>query len=67
MSDLDFFALYSARASQLPQEYIKHREHLFIVVYVIEYRGGQKIVGEFDPTVDMQERTRRQGKRLQGD
>lgn len=70
----------SARASQLLQEYIKRREHLFIVVDeygvfsgiitledVIESIVGQEIVGEFDLAVDMRERARRQGKRLRED
>ena len=70
----------SARVSQLLQEYIKRREHLFIVVDeygvfsgiitledVIESIVGQEIVGEFDLAVDMRERARRQGKRLQED
>ena len=70
----------SARASQLLQEYIKRREHLFVVIDeygvfsgiitledVIESIVGQEIVGEFDLAVDMRERARRQGKRLQED
>jgi CBS domain containing-hemolysin-like protein len=64
----------SARASQLLQEYIKRREHLFIVVDeygvfsgiitledVIEEIVGQEIVGEFDLAVDMREQARRHG------
>ena len=70
----------SARASQLLQEYIKRREHLFIVIDeygvfsgiialedFIESTVGQEIVGEFDIAVDTRERARRQGKRLQED
>ncbi len=64
----------SARASQLLQEFIKRREHLFLVVDeygvfsgiitledVIEEIVGQEIVGEFDLAVDMRERARRHG------
>jgi CBS domain containing-hemolysin-like protein len=64
----------AARASQLLQEYITRREHLFVVVDeygvfsgvitledVIEEIVGQEIVGEFDPVVDMRERARRRG------
>ncbi len=64
----------AARASQLLQEYITRREHLFVVVDeygvfsgvitledVLEEIVGQEIVGEFDPAVDMRERARRHG------
>ena len=70
----------SARASQLLQEYIKRRAHLFIIIDeygvfsgiialedVIESIVGQEIVGEFDLAVDMRERACRQGKRLKED
>ena len=54
----------SARASQLLQEYIKRREHLFIVVDEYGVFSSIKtledfiefIVGEFDTAVDMRER-----------
>ena len=61
----------SARASQLLEQFIQRREHLFSVVDeyggfagivtledVIEEIVGQEIVGEFDPVVDMQEQAR---------
>lgn len=63
----------SARASQLLEEFIQRREHLFSVVDeyggfagivtledVIEEIVGQEIVGEFDPVVDMQEQARQE-------
>ncbi len=63
----------SARASQLLEEFIQRREHLFSVVDeyggfagivtledVIEEIVGQEIVGEFDPAVDMQEQARKE-------
>lgn len=70
----------SARASQLLQEYIKRREHLFVAIDeygifsgiitledVIEAIVGQEIVGEFDLAVDMRERARRRGRHLRED
>ena len=61
----------SARTSQLLEEYIQRREHLFAVVDeyggfagivtledVIEEIVGREIVGEFDPAIDMQEQAR---------
>ena len=63
----------SARASQLLEEYIQRREHLFSVVDeyggfagivtledVIEEIVGREIVGEFDPAIDMQEQARQE-------
>jgi len=67
----------SARAHRLLQEFIKRREHLFVVIDeygvfsgivtledVIEEIVGEEIVGEFDPAVDMQERARRRSRRI---
>jgi len=63
----------SARASQLLEQFIQRREHLFAVVDeyggfagivtledVIEEIVGQEIVGEFDPAVNMQEQARQE-------
>lgn len=64
----------SARTSQLLEQFIQRREHLFSVVDeyggfagivtledVIEEIVGQEIVGEFDAAVDMREQARQEG------
>ena len=67
----------SARSSQLLEEFIQRREHLFAVVDeyggfagivtledVIEEIVGREIVGEFDPAVDMREQARQERQNL---